>query len=510
MSDPTFGVVLQRTSDDTVPVINADLSVVGLIGPSDDADPSVYPLNVPVLLFSNDSVRTQALGDDGFLKDAVRGVNGQLAPVQRAGIIVVVRTARGTSTDPAIKLQQTMANIMGDGALRTGLYAFLLAPEDLNITPRLLMAPGYTGALANGVDGLVAATQGVGYEPGVTYPLTFSGGGANAIQGSGHAVADENGHIGLNNLFVDTFGAWYTTAPAVTVGGAAPTGDGATPLEVTATIDQLANPICAAFPSVLNQLLAHAVVESAGTSVTNSQAWRETMNSERLIPVHGGVKVTDPKTGTTVIRPFASRVIGIAVRRDYEKGAPFHSWANQPVYDIVGPGQSLTFSIADGANEGQLLLAGNVGIIAKGEIGNDFAIADGGFLFIGTDNTSDDPDWQFYHVTRGRDYLNLAAMRMVRSMLGRNNIDAQSVVALVTSIRLLLRDFKADGHILGYSAEFHGSDNSRAQILLGRLKIRYRAEEPPVLRRVTLMSGRMHEAVDALVQDLESNLNLAA
>lgn len=510
MSDPVFGVITQRTSDDTVPVINADLSVVGLIGPSDDADASVYPLNQPVILFSNDSVRTQALGDNGFLKDAVRGVNGQLAAVQRAAIIVVVRTPRGVDANPALALQKTMANIMGDQALRTGLYAFLLAPEDLNITPRLLMAPGYTGALANGVKTLAAATLGKGYVPNAVYPLTFSGGGAGAIQATGHAQADEGGNIGLNNLFVDTAGAWYTSAPVVAVGGDAPTGEESQVLTVTADIDQLANPICAALPVICTALHAHAVVESAGTSMLNSQAWRETLNSERLIPIHGGVKVTDPTTGATVIRPFASRVIGVGVRRDYEKGAPFHSWANQPIYDIAGPAHSLSFSIGDGANEGQQLLASNIGILVKGETGNDFAIADGGFIFIGTDNSTDDPDWQFYHVSRGRDYINLAAMRMVRTMLGRNNIDSQTVTALVNSLRFLLRDFKADGHILGYSATFSGQDNSRSQILLGRLKVRFRAEEPPVLRRVTLLSGRMHEAIDSLIEDLEGSFNLAA
>lgn len=510
MTDPTFGVIIQRTDSDSVAAINADLSIIGIVGPADDADASVYKLDEPTLLFSNDSAKTLALGNDGFLRDAVRGVNAQLAVAQRAAIIVIVRTARGVNADPAIANQLTMANIMGDSAARTGIHALLLAPELLNVTPRLVLVPGYTGLLANGVDRLLIGTLGKGYLPLTRYELTFTGGGANAVQGHGYAISAEDGTIGLNNLVVEKSGAWYGSAPQVAVGGAAPTGDDAQVLVVNAHIDQLANPICAALPGVLNQLLAHAIVESAGTSVLQTQAWRETLASERLIPVNGGVKVADSVTGAIVVRPFAPRVAGIAVRRDYEKGAPFHSWANQPVYDIVGPAQGLSFSIADGANEGQTLLASNVGIIAKGETGNDFAIADGGFIYIGTDNAGLDPDWQFYHVTRGRDYLNLAGVRLVRTFLGRRNIDAQTVQALVNSLRLMLRDFKSDGHILGYEVTFSGQDNSRAQILLGRLKLRFRAEEPPVLRRVTLMSGRMHEAIDALVSDLEKTLSLAA
>lgn len=510
MTDPTFGVIIRRTSSDTVPVIAADLSVIGLVGPADDADASVYPLNTPVMMFSNDSAMTLALGTDGFLRDAIRGINAQLAVAQRAAIVVVVRTARGANANAAVANQLTIANIMGDSAARTGIHALLLAPEICNVTPRLILTPGFTGLLASGVDDLAATTLGKGYEPLTRYELTFSGGGTNVVQGHGYAISDEAGNIGLNNLVVESPGAWYTEPPAVAVGGDAPTGDGAQALVVTAHIDQLANPICAALPPVLNQLLAHAIVESSGTSVVQTQAWRETLNSERLIPVNGGVKVLDPATGAIVVRPFAPRVAGVAVRRDYEKGAPFHSWANQPIYDIVGPAQGLSFSIADGANEGQVLLSSNVGVLVKGETGNDFAIADGGFIFIGTDNTSDDPDWSFYHVTRGRDFLNLAGMKLVRSFLGRRNIDAQTVQSLVNSLRLMLRDYKSDGHILGYEVNFSGNDNSKAQILLGRLTLRFRAEEPPVLRRVTLMSGRMHEAIDALVSDLERTLTLAA
>lgn len=509
-SDPIFGVKVLRTESDSVPVITADLSVVGIVGPADDADPSIYPLDTPVLVISNDKSRVNALGEDGFLKDAVRGVNGQLAASQRAAVIVLVRTARGVNADPTIANQLTIAKIMGDASLGTGQYALLEAPEALQCTPRLICYPGFTGMLANGVDDLVASTVGRGYVPGATYPLTFTGGGSNVIQATGHAVAAADGTIGTGNLVIDTTGQWYTSAPVVAVGGAAPTGSGATALVVTASIDQLANPICAAAPVVLDQLLAHAVVESTGTSLQASQQWRETLNSQRLIPVHGGVKVADTVTGSVVVRPQAPRVIGIGVRRDYEKGAPFHSWANQPMYDVVGPQHSLTFSIQDGANEGQLLLQANIGVLVSGQIGNDFAIADGGYLFVGTDNAGDDEEWRFYNQTRGRDFLNIAAIRATRIFLGRENIDGQSVQKLLNTLRLMLRDYKATNKILGYDVRFTGNDNSREGIRAGKLRIRYRAEEPPVLRRVDVLSGRMPEAVDSLIADLEATSVIVA
>jgi phage tail sheath protein FI len=508
--DPTFGVKVLRTESESVPIITGDLSVVGIIGPADDADVSLYPLDTPVLVVSNDQTMLAGLGEDGFLKDGLRGVNGQLKNAQRAAVCVVVRTARGVNVNPAVANQLTIAKIMGDEAFGSGLYAFLRAPGDLQCTPRLLCAPGYTGLLATGVDDLTVGTLGKGYVPGATYPITFTGGGANAIQATGHAVADETGNIGAGNLFVDTPGAWYESTPVAALGGAAPTGENAQALAITAVTQQLANPLCAAFPTICEALLAHAVVESTGSSVTASQQWRETLNSERLIPVHGGVKVQDPVTGDIVVRPQAPRVIGIGVRRDYEKGAPFHSWANQPMYDIVGPQHSLTFSINSGANEGQILLSSNIGVLVSGQIGNDFAIADGGFLFVGTDNAGDDPEWMFYNVTRGRDFLNIAAIRGVRIFLGRENIDGQAVQKLVNTLRFMLRDFKSDNKILGYQVKFLGNDNNREEIRKGKLRIRFRAEEPPVMRRVDILSGRMPEAVDALVADLEASTSIVA
>ena len=57
-----------------------------------------------------DSNRTSILsqlGTDGYLADAVEGINDQLGETQFAARMVFVRTAYGTSPDPVINLQQT-------------------------------------------------------------------------------------------------------------------------------------------------------------------------------------------------------------------------------------------------------------------------------------------------------------------------------------------------------------------------------------------------------------------
>jgi hypothetical protein len=279
---------------------------------------------------------------------------------------------------------------------------------------------------------------------------------------------------------------------------------------LTAELSEGANPVCAMLPAVLNQLVAHAIVESAGTSEIDDEDWRETIQSDRIIGLSGGVKVMDPDTGNIVVRPLAPRAAGILVRRDHETGYPFHSAANQPVQGIIGPARSIGFSIVDDANEGQQLLRNNIGILVRGETGSDFAIASGGFVLIATDNLGESELWRFYNVMRGRDYIHLSLLRALRVYLGRQNITGHTVQAIINTIKFFLRDLQALDQILGFKVEFKGSYNSAEQIRLGHLTVAFAAEEPPVLRKITTLSARYRPAIDAMVQNLERTLNLAA
>jgi phage tail sheath protein FI len=149
-------------------------------------------------------------------------------------------------------------------------------------------------------------------------------------------------------------------------------------------------------------------------------------------------------------------------------------------------------------------------VLVRGEIGSDFAIASGGFVFIGTDNLGEDELWRFYNVTRGRDYIHLGLIRALRFFLGRFNITGQAVQAILNTMGFFLRDLQADQNILGYRVTFTGGKNSAEQIRLGRLTIGFKAEEPPVLKRIIIESARYREAIDATIAQLERMLNIAA
>jgi phage tail sheath protein FI len=586
MADPVFGISIRKVDEGARPVLGADLSTIGIIGPAPLADAALFPYDTPIFLNSNDTNKTRKLGELGYLSDAVRGVNDQLGETQFAARIVIVRTPEGIDPDPSIKMQQTISKIAGDSLTGTGMWAFLKSSQKLGFTPRILIAPGYTSQMANGVGAIERTAPGEGYLTDHMYPLTFSGGGPNAVQAQGHAFGLSNGQLGAVQLEMP--GAWYDTPPtivapppgnqaasaAVDSGGigygvgeqlilpnqiilvVATVGAGGevltttvanpgfvvgtttpptAPLDVTATsgsgtgaafiitweetgelatytatIVSGANPVVAGATSICNQLLAHMIVESSGSSLQNDLDWRETMQSHRLIPLSGGCRVMDPVTSYIVIRPLASRMAGIMVRRDHETGAPFHSAANQAVQGIISPNREIGFNLTDSANEAQELFAANIGALIRGEVGDDFAIASGGFVLISTDNAGEDPLWQMYNVMRGRDYIHLGMLRSLRYFLGRYNIIGHTVQAILNTMRFFLRDLQADQHILGYQVNFRTEGNSPEQIRLGHLTVGFKAEEPPVLKHITIESSRYREAIDAMVADLATQLNLAS
>ncbi|MFA8387553.1 MAG: phage tail sheath family protein [Pelagibaca sp.] len=409
MSDPTFGLSIQRIDNEPRPPVASDMSVVGIIGTAADADASAFPLNTPVFLYSDDATKLTALGAAGTLRDAITLVNAQLGAFQAAAKIVVVRVADG---EGASAVDETLANIVGDG-VATGLSAFLNAPAELGVTPRLICAPGFT-------------SQRMG-------------------------------------------------------------GD--------------ANPVCAALPAICEKLLAHAVVDGPATTMQDALDWRETISHDRLIPVDPAVRVL---SGTEiVVQPLSPAVIGVGVRRDHAfQGRPFHSWANQPVQHIVGPSRPIAFSLTDGATEGQSLLAANIGILLRGEMGVESAIGQGGFIFVGTDNAGEDDLWRFYNVTRGRDYIHLMLLRTLRFYLGRFNITGQTVQAVLNTMETALRNLKADGDILGFEVKFLPAQNSPEELRQGRFTVTFAAEEAPVLRYLGIQSARYRPALDAMLDEL--------
>ncbi|MDO9428455.1 MAG: hypothetical protein Q7T93_16685 [Methylobacterium sp.] len=569
---PNFGTIDQRFSDEPLPTGPVDFSKIAFVSTSAGADDDVFPAGVAgdptsfkaVRFTSSDTAFTNKLGT-GYLADAVRAVNAQIAPGSQAADITIVRAAEGGT------LNQTLANVVA------ALQCLKSAPPKINATPRLVGVPGYTAQRLTGVGAIAITNRGSGFTSAPT--VAFSGGsGAGAAAtatisrgvdtaavgsaGSGYTAASAviaapiTGGVratatvtvsggAVTGLTITSKGHGYgaTEVPAITITGdgtgalataamtgvieaviitaggsgytgtptIAFTGGAGTNAAATATVEQLANPVVAALPEVLAALLATAVVDVDDASRDAAIDARETMGSDRIMPVGVAARVFDTDGATVVTRPMAPRILGLITRVDFQNGGkPFEPFANRQIYGLVGTSRDIEFDLRDGSVEGQQMLAAEVAIVVRGETDVDGAIADGGFVFIGTDNCATDGDlWQQFHQVRGADIIDVEHMRLTRQFLGRK-ISASNAEAWINSLKFNLRDHKAADDILGYKTEFKADQNSPEQVRAGRLTVDLGIEEAPVFRVAKRNVRRFRQAVNDLVADIAARINASA
>lgn len=566
MTAPVFGIIPTRPDDEPLPILGADFSKCIFISTSADANPFVFPLKKPIRFSTNDKAFTAHLGT-GYLADAVRAVNDQLGPLSVAADCIVIRVAEGTSSTPSTKLMQTWTNILEAIEIMKSVASEVNAtprivcipgytqqqPSGVSQIAITARGSGFTSAptvSASGGGGQAAqfsstiskgvasatVAGGTGYSSAsvvfappasglgeaATGTVTITSGAPSAIvvTNKGHGYADgeipevllQGDGVGgivtplmtgvLETITIVSGGYDYTAAPTLSITGGA--GSGAT---ATATVELLANPVVSALPAALNAMLAVAIVDAPATSRQAAEAWRETVSSDRIIPV--GVAARVLENGTIVTRPMSPRIVGLTIRSDNaHEGKPFHPIANQPVYGLSGISRPIAFSITDGATEGQLLLAADIGIVVQGELGVDTAIADGGYVFIGVESCAEGDLWAQFHQVRGSDYLLVKIMRLTRQFLGKK-IDADVVEAWLNSIKFMIRDHVALRDILGGKVEFP-TTNSPEQIRLGHIRVIPRIEPGPVFRLATIEQRRYRPAVDELISTIISRLSAAA
>jgi hypothetical protein len=379
------------------------------------------------------------------------------------------------------------------------------------------------GLLIGSADGAVDSAafpigQPVRVSSGDAAMVAKLGGGALA-----DAVAGINAQLsGLNSgadltIYRIAAGADEEETAANVATALSPTNIGAIPSAVNATprlvwaeggayrVDaETAGPVATALHAACERLQAISVLDIDPTSAMDAIDARETLNSERIMPV--GVAARVYAGSTLVTRPMGPRIIGLFQRIDAENGnKPFEPIANRPIYGIAGLSRPLPFSLLDGSTEGQQMLESEVSIVVAGESGVDGAVADGGFIFIGTDNTSTSDLWKQIHQVRGADYLNNKIALITRNYLGRK-VGVSRVEAWLNAQKFMLRDHKADEDILGYDIEFRPDKNSPEEIRLGHLTVNLAIEPAPAFKRAHHEVRRYRPALTGLVSDIVARL----
>lgn len=141
------GVEVVEITDGLRPIQTVQSAVIGIIGTAPDADADVFPLNTPVLLAGRPPASAD-IGSTGTLANALDGIYDQAGAV-----VVVVRVEEGVNN------AATLDNVIGDAGDNTGVHAFKTSQSVLGVTPRILIAPGFSFEVAVTTELLVVANK---------------------------------------------------------------------------------------------------------------------------------------------------------------------------------------------------------------------------------------------------------------------------------------------------------------------------------------------------------------
>ena len=120
-------------------------SVIGVIGTAPEADALDFPLNTPILI-NGSYTEAGRLGTLGTLPTALEGILAQTG-----AMVVVIRVAEGEAsgegneaiTAAEATINNVIGSVSGNGEY-SGVYSFLASKSILGVTPRILIAPGFS------------------------------------------------------------------------------------------------------------------------------------------------------------------------------------------------------------------------------------------------------------------------------------------------------------------------------------------------------------------------------
>ena len=155
MGDYHHGVRVVEINDGTRVISTVSTAVVGMVCTGKEADPTLFPLNTPVLITDVIAAAGKA-GKSGTLAKALSAIGDQCKPVT-----VVVRVEEGKNA------AETTSNIIGGvnaNGRYTGMKALLTAQAVTGVKPRILGVPGLDSLeVATALAGICQQLRAFGY-----------------------------------------------------------------------------------------------------------------------------------------------------------------------------------------------------------------------------------------------------------------------------------------------------------------------------------------------------------
>lgn len=453
------------------PVEAIDTAVIGLIGTAPDANTTAFPLNTVVPIYGANTDLT-GLGVTGTLYDALQAIFDQASRVSQTVCMVRVEEA-GT-------INAMMANILGDAASRTGMHALRDAPGLHGLTPKLLIAPGFTSQRpTDGVASIAVGNGGTGYTSAPTVTLT-GGGGTGAT-----AEAVINSATGaVSGIVVTNPGVGYATPPTVAFSGGG--GSGAT---ATATVGTVANPVTMGLLTLARRFRAGVIKDAPATTTSAAITDRGDYDTDRMLIVEPMAKIF--KDGAVVNQPPSARVAGLQARVDYEEGF-WVSPSNHVIEGIVGTSRNIEHSFSDPSAESQLLNKNAVACIVRAQ--------SGGFKLWGSRVPSSDSLKLFWSVRRAHDTIIDSIERASEPFIDKP-FSLPTLVDIAETVNSALRRWQAMGATLGGKVWLDPTLNTKETWAAGQLFIHYDAEAPAPIEQLTFVFNRNTGYYETMAQN---------
>lgn len=467
------GIETQEIAGTPNPVQTIDTGIIGLIGTAPDASDTLWPLNTIIPVYGSNGA-VSGLGATGTLKDAIEGIFDQAGRVSQT--ILVVRVEEGSD------IWESIDNVIGNESTMTGMYALLAAKSEHNMTPKLLIAPGFTSRRpTDGIKTIVKSTDGVGYTSAPTVAIAAPAAGGRQAT----AIATINSETGeLDEIVITDYGRGYASAPTVTLSG----GGATTQATATATVDTVANPVTMKLLTLAQRFRAGVIKDSTATTAAAAVADRLDYDSERLLIIEPMAKVF--KDAEVVSEPASARVAGLQAYVDYTEGFWF-SPSNHVVQGIIGVSRPIGHSISDPSAESQYLNKNGVAIIARAP--------SGGFKLWGS-RVPSSGTMKFWSVRRGHDTIidsiELAAEPYIDKPFG-----LQVLTDIAETVNSALRRWAALGATLGGRVWLDPRLNTKETWANGHLIIHYDAETPAPIEHITFMFSRNTGYYEVLAQN---------
>lgn len=265
------------------------------------------------------------------------------------------------------------------------------------------------------------------------------------------------------------------------------------------------NPVMAAAEGVATALKAIAIGDCPSTTKEAALAYAADFSTRFVYLVDPAVRIFDE--AGPIVRPTSAFAAGLFVKRDKEKGGPYHSPSNQAIAGIVGTARPITYYDGEIDHEANYLNKNKINTIIPAttiQAAGGAAAANGTILW-GSETTSLDPLWRFVNVVRTRATIEKAIPRAFRWAMDKN-LSAQLGISVIRSLQIFLDELVAAGAILGGRAYWLKEMNSSQNLRSGILRVEFDAEEAPPLNDLQFGSRRNSVYFDTLSEDILSSL----